>query len=226
MIFFVRASYIVNRNSSRNSSRNVIPVIGGYYWSHRSFPGEHIWWRSRRRAEARPSHFHKSPSCRCPHQKSRRSPEDSDQRGVNGVSVVDVHVVPAALSSEVAEAQPQHGIRAAGEQAQSEHTHIWWTRTTFRRDDIVYDWQGRDLSTVFIWKCPCAWVPPSPFSLFFFFLLSHGNCSISLSPLVNFKLQSPRPRAEWRPPRELQLSPLKWCEINRKQLTEIKPDRK
>lgn len=29
MIFFVHASYIVNRKSSRNSSRNVIPVIGG-----------------------------------------------------------------------------------------------------------------------------------------------------------------------------------------------------
>lgn len=196
--FFVRASYIVNRKSSRNSSRNVVAVIGGYCWSHHSFPGQHIWWPSRRHAELHPSHFHTSPSCRCPHQKSRRSPEDSDQRGVNGVSVVDVHVVPAALCGEVAEAQPQHSIRAAGERAQREQTHIWWIQTTFILHNIVYDWQVRDLSTIFILKCPCAWVELRSVFLFF---LSHGNCSVSLSPLVNFKLQSPRPRAEWRPPR-------------------------
>lgn len=182
MIFFVRASYIVNRKSSRNSSRNVVAVIGGYYWSHHSFPGEHIWWHSWRRAKARLSHFHTSPSCRCPHQDSRRSPEDSDQRGVNGVSVVDVHVVPAALRGEVAEAQPQHGIRAAGERAQSEQTHICWTQTTFTLDDIVYDWQVRDLSTVFISKCPCARVPPSLFAFFSFTWKLLVNFEIAISP--------------------------------------------
>lgn len=197
IFFFFNASYIVNRKSTGNSSRNVIPVIGGYYWSHHSLPREHIWWHSRRRAEARPSHFHTSPSCRCPHQKSRRSPEDSDQRGVNGVSVVDVHVVPAALCGEVAEAQPQHGIRAAGERAQSEQTHIWWIQTTFILNDILYDWQVHGLSTVFISKCPCAWAPPSLFSFYFFhmeiaaFLCPHSsilNCNLP-DPMLNGGLQ-------------------------------------
>lgn len=41
------------------------------------------------------------------------SPEHSNQRGVNGVSIVDVHVVPAALCGKVIEAQPEHCIRAA-----------------------------------------------------------------------------------------------------------------
>lgn len=41
------------------------------------------------------------------------SPEDAHQRGVDGVSVVDIHVVPAALGGEVAEAQPERRIRAA-----------------------------------------------------------------------------------------------------------------
>lgn len=39
-----------------------------------------------------------------------RSPEDGDERGVDGVAVVDVHVVPAALGGEVVEAQPQHCV--------------------------------------------------------------------------------------------------------------------
>lgn len=50
-----------------------------------------------------PKAFAYVPSCSSPTQKSRSSPEDSNQRGVNGVSVVDVHVVPAALCGKVVE---------------------------------------------------------------------------------------------------------------------------
>lgn len=56
-------------------------------------------------------------SCSSPNQKSWHSPEDRDQWGVNRVSVVDIHVVPAALCGKVLEAQPQHCIRTAGKWA-------------------------------------------------------------------------------------------------------------
>lgn len=39
-------------------------------------------------------------------------PEDSNQRGINGVSIIDVHMVPAALCGKVIETQPQYCIRA------------------------------------------------------------------------------------------------------------------
>lgn len=63
------------------------------------------------------------PSCSRTNGKSRGSPEDGDQRGVDGVSVVDVHVVPAALCGKVVEAQPQHRVRTAGQWAQGEPIH-------------------------------------------------------------------------------------------------------
>lgn len=78
-------------------------------------------------------------SCSRPNQKSQRSPEDGDQRGVNGVSVVDVHVVPAALCGKVVEAQPQHRIGTAGKWAQSEQIHLRWVKMTLIIYDIVYD---------------------------------------------------------------------------------------
>lgn len=47
--------------------------------------------------------------------RSSPSPEDSSQGGIDGVPVVDVHVVPAALGGKVIEAQPECRVRAAGE---------------------------------------------------------------------------------------------------------------
>lgn len=51
------------------------------------------------------------PSHSSPIQNSRRSPEHSNQRGVNGVSIIHVHMVPAALCGKVIEAQPEYCIR-------------------------------------------------------------------------------------------------------------------
>lgn len=48
-----------------------------------------------------------------------RSPEDGDEGGVDGVAVVDVHVVPAALGGEVVEAQPQHRVRTETQGAET-----------------------------------------------------------------------------------------------------------
>lgn len=47
-----------------------------------------------------------------------RSPEDGDERGVDGVAIVDVHVVPAALGGEVVEAEPQHCVRTDTQRAE------------------------------------------------------------------------------------------------------------
>lgn len=47
-----------------------------------------------------------------------RSPEDGDERGVDGVAIVDVHVVPAALGGEVVEAQPQHRVGTETQRAE------------------------------------------------------------------------------------------------------------
>ena len=58
-------------------------------------------------------HFHISPAVI---QSDRQlSPEDGNQRGVDRVSVIDVHVVPAALGGKMIEAQPEHCIRAERE---------------------------------------------------------------------------------------------------------------
>ena len=40
-------------------------------------------------------------------------PEGGQQRGVDGVSIVDVNVVPAALRSEVVEPQSEDGVGPA-----------------------------------------------------------------------------------------------------------------
>ncbi len=65
-------------------------------------------------------------------QKSGRSPEHGDQRGVNGVSVVDVHVVPAALGGEVVEAQPEHRVRTERQETNNTNMrqkHSWCSFT-------------------------------------------------------------------------------------------------
>ena len=46
----------------------------------------------------------------------RGSPKHSDEGSVDGVPVVDVQVVPAALGGKVVEAQPEDGVGAGGEQ--------------------------------------------------------------------------------------------------------------
>lgn len=73
------------------------------------------------------SHFHIPPPTPAsspqssPIQSMRSLPEDSNQRGINGVSIIDVHMVPAALCGKVIETQPQYRIRAGrrGERRQN-----------------------------------------------------------------------------------------------------------
>lgn len=67
------------------------------------------------------------------------SPEDSDQRGVDGVSVKDVHVVPTAFCGEVVEAQPQHRVGTAGERAHGERHNRRGTTFTSLLHDAVTD---------------------------------------------------------------------------------------
>ena len=73
------------------------------------------------------------------------SPEHSNQRGVNGVSIVDVHVVPAALCGKVIEAQPEHCIRAARQGGRDVNVavrkYIWQIDITFIHTAIYsYFW--------------------------------------------------------------------------------------
>lgn len=65
------------------------------------------------------------PSHRSPIQNSKRSPEDSNQRGVNGVSIIDVHVVPAALCGKVIEAQPENCIRTGRRGERRQNIQVW-----------------------------------------------------------------------------------------------------
>lgn len=43
------------------------------------------------------------------------SPEYCNQRCIDGVSIVDVHVVPATFRGKMVEAQPEHSVWAGGQ---------------------------------------------------------------------------------------------------------------
>lgn len=69
-------------------------------------------------------HFHIAPAVI---QSDRQlSPEGSNQGGVDRVSVIHVHVVPAALGGKVIEAQPEHCIRTGRENIKRSSECIGW----------------------------------------------------------------------------------------------------
>lgn len=87
------------------------------------------------------------------------SPEDGDERGVDGVAIVDVHVVPAALGGEVVEAQPQHCVRTETQRAERRNVNTGNTLHGYilllhrRRKDSACSGHRIQLKTVFLCFC-------------------------------------------------------------------------